>query len=118
MTQLNESQAQEPDNMPLAWIEQMLLHDRSRRHSASALVAEITSHRSVSDRIGEFCGICCRIEDESFAGPSGTAASSLESLDSSVMPTVEGPSEIEIASALNSIPNETQRKYLICMSLT
>jgi serine/threonine protein kinase len=113
MTQLSDSQAQEPDNMPLAWIEQMLRHDRSRRPSASALAAEITSHRSASDRIGEFCGICCRIEDEPFADPSGALASSLGSLNSPVLPTVEDPSEIAIASASNSIPNETQRKYLI-----
>ena len=110
MTQLSDSQAQEPDNMPLAWIEQMLRHDRSRRPSASALVAEITGHKSVSDRIGEFCGICCRM-GESFADSSEVLASSLVSHNSPVIPTIEDSSEIGIASASNSIPNETQRKY-------
>lgn len=113
LTRLGGSQTQEPDNMPLVWIEQMLCHDRSRRPSAFILTAEITSHRSVSDRIGEFCGICCRIEDESFADSSEVLTPSLVSLNSPVISTTEALSGIEIASASNSIQNEMQRKYLI-----
>lgn len=64
MEKLEQSQEVEKENGPLAWIEQLLCEDRTLRPTAYDLVSEIVNYRSLNDRVGEFCGICCRIEDD------------------------------------------------------
>ncbi|PVH72985.1 kinase-like protein [Cadophora sp. DSE1049] len=64
MEKLERSQEMEKENGPLAWIEQLLCEDRGLRPTAYDLVSEIINYRSINDRVGEFCGICCRIEDD------------------------------------------------------
>jgi serine/threonine protein kinase len=113
MTQLSTCQTLEPDNAPFEWIEQMLRYDRLLRPLASVLVTEITHHRSHSDRIGEFCGICCRIEDESFSDSSNALTPSTNSLDMFVKPSIEDLSDLRMDSPSNIIPNEMHRKHLI-----
>ncbi|KAH8693312.1 kinase-like domain-containing protein [Phaeosphaeriaceae sp. PMI808] len=66
MSKLRITNTGEPNNKLLDWIEAMLTEDRNLRPSAELLVSDIITYRSASDRIGEFCGICCRSEDQSF----------------------------------------------------
>ncbi|KAF2265229.1 kinase-like protein [Lojkania enalia] len=66
LSRLRNTKTEESSNGVVGWIEEMLAEDRDLRPSAEALVSEIIAFRSVSDRVGEFCGICCRAEDETF----------------------------------------------------
>lgn len=49
----------EPEG-PIRWVQQLLQQDISKRPSASLLATQIYMHRSATNRVGEFCGICCR----------------------------------------------------------
>ncbi|KAH7395430.1 kinase-like domain-containing protein [Cadophora sp. MPI-SDFR-AT-0126] len=64
MEKLEHSQEMERENGPLGWIEQLLCEDRGLRPTAYDLISDIVNYRSMNDRVGEFCGICCRIEDD------------------------------------------------------
>ncbi|KAL2067858.1 hypothetical protein VTL71DRAFT_15956 [Oculimacula yallundae] len=64
MKKLEDSHETEQENGPLTWIEHLLCEDRELRLKAYELVSEIVGYTSMSDRVGEFCGICCRIEDD------------------------------------------------------
>lgn len=64
MDRLRSSNDQESDNAPLAWIQEMMLEDRQSRPGAAYIYVAIIGHRSPNDRIGEWCGLCCRTEDD------------------------------------------------------
>ncbi|KAI9860489.1 MAG: hypothetical protein M1813_006148 [Trichoglossum hirsutum] len=63
--ELERSREKEPNNAPLDWVKRMLVHDRNERPTARMLVTEIINEGSVSGKAGEFCGICCRMDDDS-----------------------------------------------------
>ncbi|KAF2111877.1 kinase-like domain-containing protein [Lophiotrema nucula] len=56
----------ESDNDLIPWIQAMVSEHRDSRPPAEVIASEIARARSVSGRIGEFCGICCRGEDERY----------------------------------------------------
>lgn len=66
LSMLRESSTHEPNNEPANWIQAMLSEDRYVRPKADVLALEIATCQSASGHSGEFCGICCRPEDEEF----------------------------------------------------
>ncbi|CAO2647188.1 Nn.00g081100.m01.CDS01 [Neocucurbitaria sp. VM-36] len=66
ISKLRNAHDGESFNGLLDWIQVMLTPDRDIRPSADILAAEITNIQSSSGKVGEFCGICCREEDEYF----------------------------------------------------
>jgi serine/threonine protein kinase len=63
---LRNIDASESDNEIFEWVQAMLLLDRTLRPTADTLATEIANARSASGKVGEFCGICCRGEEERF----------------------------------------------------
>lgn len=108
--QLHQTNTLEPDNMPLLWVEEMVRKDPSLRPPAAVLAAGIISHRSASDRIGEFCGICCRTEDEYFSNPDEEGPIMTPELDSDVMSTTEGVFTASTTLSLRDRTEEILRK--------
>lgn len=106
MENLEVSQAQEGENGPLSWIEQLMSEDKILRPEAYMLTSEIAGYRSDSDKIGEFCGICCRIEDD--VGSVDSEGLFVEDDDSAVVvkASVEDEDGMWIDSPTNAIRDE------------
>ncbi|MCJ1245319.1 hypothetical protein MMC30_002523 [Trapelia coarctata] len=107
--QLHQTNSLEPDNVPLLWVEAMIGEEPTLRPTAELLAAGIKSHRSDSDRVGEFCGICCRTEDEYFSNPEEEGPT-LTPDDSDVMSTTEGLTSVSTALTLVNSTEEAPRK--------
>ena len=110
--QLHQVNTLEPDNAPLLWVEEMLREDPNFRPLAEVLAAGIITHRSPSDRAGEFCGICCRTEDEYFSNPDDEAPILTPELDSDVMSTTESLFSASTVLSLRDGMEEVPRMLL------
>ncbi|KAH0541626.1 hypothetical protein FGG08_003916 [Glutinoglossum americanum] len=98
VTKLKRSAGKEANNSPLMWIKKMLMHNREKRPTARVLVMEIVNEGSASDKAGEFCGICCRMDDEPSYLDSGSGATSQAlSRDSDLTPSDTVPPSVESA---------------------
>ncbi|KAI9753931.1 MAG: hypothetical protein M1835_000943 [Candelina submexicana] len=68
MMMLRDDRASDPDNLPLDWIQSMLVWNRYNRVDASALVDRIASCEASTQSRPVFCGVCC-VDDEVASEP-------------------------------------------------